>query len=155
MKKVFVGLLLAMSMQAMADDYGYLTFTKGDGSARSLAVDGLHRTNGVVFFQAFAVLLGDVGHVVDRCYVLLVEPTAYLAACKGRHAQYPGCFFQLGHGHSYQHFFIVLHASVAISRAKLRNYSDMTKYGAVRCWGCPISWSWYTERFASIGRLSG
>lgn len=41
MKKVFVGLLLAMSMQAMADDYGYLTFTKGDGSARSLAVDGL------------------------------------------------------------------------------------------------------------------
>ena len=30
-----------MSMQAMADDYGYLTFTKGDGSARSLAVDGL------------------------------------------------------------------------------------------------------------------
>ena len=41
MKKVFVGLLLAMSMQAMADDYGYLTFTKGDGSARSLTVDGL------------------------------------------------------------------------------------------------------------------
>lgn len=41
MKKVFVGLMLATCLQAMADDYGYLTFTKGDGSVRSLAVDGL------------------------------------------------------------------------------------------------------------------
>ncbi len=44
MRKLLLSVLLAVSLQAMAEDFGFLTFTKGDGTAQSLAVSDLNIT---------------------------------------------------------------------------------------------------------------
>ena len=66
----------------------------------ALAVDGRHNANGEIGLEQLTVLLRDIGHLVYRHDVLLIEPTSYLATRKGWHTHLPDCVFQFGTGQS-------------------------------------------------------
>ena len=60
-----------------------------------LCVNGRHAAYLVGLSELGPVGLGEVGHLVNRAYMLLVNPFGYLTARECRHAQFLGHAFQL------------------------------------------------------------
>jgi hypothetical protein len=80
----------------------------------ALTVDGRHQSHLVLFVYPLAVLLRDVGHLVYRGNLLLIEPLSQLPGCEGRHAQSSDYAFQFSRSHSNESFFRIHAAKVQL-----------------------------------------
>ena len=77
----------------------------------ALAVGRKHRAHRVVFGQPLAVLLRQIGHLVDAGNVLLVEPLRHLSAREGGHTKTSCHLFQFSKGHAQQRFLNRFHSA--------------------------------------------
>ena len=75
----------------------------------TLFVDRSHGTDLVRLAQALAVLLGDIGHLINGLHPLFVQPLSYLLRCKSGHANSLHSRFQLCKRHSEQSLPFISH----------------------------------------------
>ena len=73
----------------------------------------------IQFFQQIAMFQRQIGHLVNRLHLLVVQPRGYLLGRKGRHAQLFHQGLKLGQCHSQKRLFLHIYGIYVFLFAKI------------------------------------